>query len=191
MLQTSSNAHAARQGRERCAGAQHDVDAAREQRVIRLPVRCESGRQAIDRQQNRVRADLARPAGSCGRGRTRSPARSGSPRFRVPHANRPAAVANSGMASATAKLHAAAPGTIGAPQWKPIHAAAAAAASIQPDRRIVIEQGQQHRSRGRRQWRGRREVHAGLADAARAAPSRRARRESSVCAPATGSAKPG
>ena len=72
--------------------------------------------------------------------------------------------ASSGSANASGEVARSAPArSQAAPQWNAIQSRAGAWRRIQPHRRIVIHQGQQHRRRGGSQRRGRRQTAAGLA----------------------------
>ena len=96
----------------------------------------------------------------------------------------------SGSASATPRTSPAPAGRDGAPVWNAIQAARRRRRRIQPQRRLLIDQCQQHRGRRIAQWRRCRHAAAPHAPA-RAAPSRPAPPGSRIARRATGSAKPG
>ena len=74
--------------------------------------------------------------------------------------------------------------TIAAPQWKASQSRAGAAAGVEPDRRLVIDQRQQHRGGGAIEWRGCRRGSVPRGAVVPAVPSHRARRGRCTARPA-------
>ena len=174
---------AAWQRRQRRAGAQHDVDrragTTRDSAARQLAK--PAGSPSTDSMRGR-RATLARSADSAGHVRS-----AGTCRISVAAVSGASCVP-AGRASPERRQRQAhgesrtrsGVATIGAPQWNPIQSRCSRGAGIQPDRRIVIQQGQQHRGGRRRQRRRRRQVHRRPHECGPAAPSHPARRESMI-----------